>query len=64
MAKATILIVEDEEAQRLILQHNLEEAGYEVISAADGEIGAELVKDYEPDVIVLDWMMPRLSGIE
>ena len=64
MAKATILIVEDEEAQRLILQHNLEEAGYEVISAADGEIGSELIKDYEPDVIVLDWMMPRLSGIE
>ena len=64
MAKPTILIVEDEEAQRLILQHNLEEAGYEVISAADGEIGSELIKDYEPDVIVLDWMMPSLSGIE
>jgi two-component system phosphate regulon response regulator PhoB len=42
----------------------LEEAGYEVISAADGEIGSELIKDYEPDVIVLDWMMPSLSGIE
>ena len=64
MAKPTILIVEDEEAQRLILQHNLEEAGYEVISAADGEIGSELIKDYEPDVIVLDWMMPRRSGVE
>ena len=64
MANPTILIVEDEEAQRLILQHNLEEAGYEVISAADGETGLELIQAYKPDVIVLDWMMPKLSGIE
>ena len=64
MANPTILIVEDEEAHRLILQHNLEEAGYEVISAADGEIGLELIQAYKPDVIVLDWMMPKLSGIE
>ena len=64
MANPTILIVEDEEAQRLILQHNLEEAGYEVISAADGETGVELIQAYKPDVIVLDWMMPKLSGIE
>ena len=64
MAKPTILIVEDEEAQRLILQHNLEEAGYEVICAEDGEIGWELITDYRPDLIVLDWMMPKLSGLE
>ena len=64
MVKPTILVIEDEEAQRLILQHNLEEAGYEVICAENGEIGWELIEDYRPDLIVLDWMMPKLSGIE
>ena len=64
MVRPTILVIEDEEAQRLILQHNLEEAGYEVICADDGEIGWELITDYRPDLIVLDWMMPKLSGLE
>jgi len=64
MVRPTILVIEDEEAQRLILQHNLEEAGYEVICAEDGEIGWELITDYLPDLIVLDWMMPKLSGLE
>ena len=64
MVRPTILVIEDEEAQRLILQHNLEEAGYEVICAEDGEIGWELITDYRPDLIVLDWMMPKLSGLE
>ena len=64
MVRPTILVIEDEEAQRLILQHNLEEAGYEVICAENGEIGWELIEDYRPDLIVLDWMMPKLSGIE
>ena len=54
MVRPTILVIEDEEAQRLILQHNLEEAGYEVICAEDGEIGWELITDYRPDLIVLD----------
>ena len=64
MVRPTILVIEDEEAQRLILQHNLEEAGYEVICAENGEIGWERIEDYRPDLIVLDWMMPKLSGIE
>ena len=64
MVRPTILVIEDEEAQRLILQHNLEEAGYEVICADDGDIGWELITDYRPDLIVLDWMMPKLSGLE
>ena len=64
MVRPTILVIEDEEAQRLILQHNLEDADYEVICAEDGEIGLELIEDYRPDLIVLDWMMPNLSGIE
>ena len=64
MVRPTILVIEDEEAQRLILQHNLEEAGYEVICTEDGEIGWELITDYRPDLIVLDWMMPKLSGLE
>ena len=42
----------------------MEDADYEVICAEDGEIGLELIEDYRPDLIVLDWMMPNLSGIE
>ena len=61
MVRPTILVIEDEEAQRLILQHNLEEAGYEVICAEDGEIGWELITDYRPDLIVLDLSLIHIS---
>lgn len=59
-----ILIVEDEPAQREVLCYNLEAAGYRVTQARDGEEGLLRVKEDAPDVIVLDWMMPNISGIE
>ncbi|MGC1503513.1 MAG: phosphate regulon transcriptional regulator PhoB [Sulfitobacter sp.] len=59
-----VLIVEDEPAQREVLRYNIEAEGCRVTQACDGEEGLLCVKEDLPDVIVLDWMMPRLSGIE
>jgi two-component system alkaline phosphatase synthesis response regulator PhoP len=62
--KTRILIVEDEPAMVAGLRDNFEYEGYEVISAADGEAGLERALKDEPDLIVLDVMMPRMSGLE
>jgi two-component system alkaline phosphatase synthesis response regulator PhoP len=62
--KTRILIVEDEPAMVAGLRDNFEYEGYEVISAADGVSGLERVFADEPDLVVLDVMMPRLSGLE
>jgi len=59
-----ILVVEDEAAQREILAYNLQAEGFRVSCAEDGEAGLLAVAEDPPDVIVLDWMMPHLSGIE
>jgi len=58
-----ILVVEDEAAQREILAYNLQAEGFRVSCAEDGEAGLLAVAEDPPDVIVLDWMMPHLSGI-
>lgn len=59
-----VLIVEDEPAQREVLAYNLEAEGFRTTKAANGEDGLMIVAEDAPDVIVLDWMMPNLSGIE
>ena len=61
---ANVLIVEDEPAQLELLRYNLEKEGFEVSTATDGEEGMLLAEEEEPDLIVLDWMLPNLSGIE
>ncbi|WP_298848269.1 phosphate regulon transcriptional regulator PhoB [uncultured Ruegeria sp.] len=60
----TVLVVEDELAQREVLVYNLEAEGFRVSKAANGEEAMLLVDEDCPDIIVLDWMMPNLSGIE
>jgi len=60
----TILVVEDEPAQREILTYNLQSEGFAVQSAADGEQALLCVAEDAPDVILLDWMLPIVSGIE
>lgn len=60
----TVLVVEDEMAQREVLAYNLEAEGFRVIKAEDGEEAMLFVDEDAPDIIVLDWMMPNLSGIE
>ena len=64
MIRPTVLLVEDEPAQRELLAYNLEAEGFDVITADNGEDGLILVDENDPDLIVLDWMMPQLSGIE
>jgi len=59
-----VLVVEDEPAQREVLAYNLEAEGFRTSRAEDGEEGLLMVSEDAPDVIVLDWMMPNLSGIE
>ena len=59
-----ILVVEDEPSQREVLEYNLRAEGFLVISADNGEDALMLVEEEEPDLILLDWMMPNLSGIE
>ncbi len=60
----TVLVVEDELAQREVLAYNLEAEGFRVSKAASGDEAMLLVDEDSPDIIVLDWMMPNLSGIE
>ncbi|MGF1563637.1 MAG: phosphate regulon transcriptional regulator PhoB [Geminicoccaceae bacterium] len=59
-----ILIVEDEEPLQQLLAYNLEKAGYRVSQAYDGDEAAHLAIERTPDLILLDWMLPALSGIE
>jgi two-component system phosphate regulon response regulator PhoB len=59
-----VLIVDDEAAQREMLIYNIEAEGYRTTKAANGEEALLCVAEDPPDVIILDWMMPRLSGIE
>jgi len=59
-----VLVVEDEAAQREVLAYNLEAEGFRVTRAENGEEGLLCVEEDTPDVIILDWMMPHLSGIE
>ncbi len=61
---ATILIVEDETAQLEMLRYNLEGEGYRVVTAQDGEEALLVTQEEHPDAIILDWMLPSLSGIE
>lgn len=59
-----VLVVEDEGAQREVLQYNLEAEGFSVVVADNGEDALLLVQEEQPDLMVLDWMLPKVSGIE
>jgi len=59
-----IMVVEDEDSLATLLQYNLEKEGYAVRAAGDGEEALLLVDEKLPDLIVLDWMLPKVSGIE
>ena len=61
---ASILVVEDEEPIQILLNYNLEAEGYRVRATAQGEDVAHLVGEERPDLILLDWMLPGISGIE
>jgi len=60
--KETILVADDEASIRRILETRLSMIGYKVVTASDGKEALKLFKDYEPDLVVLDVMMPKLDG--
>ena len=64
MEQATILIVEDDSDIKTLLEYNFQQAGYDVVIASDGEEGLVLASECQPQLIILDWMMPLMSGLE
>ena len=62
--KGRILVIEDEPHQIELLRYNLAAAGYKVLVAEDGEEGMLKARECKPDLILVDWMLPKLSGIE
>jgi len=59
-----IVVVEDEKPIAKLLKYNLEQNGYIVLIAQDGEAGLALIKESKPDLILLDLMLPKIDGIE
>ena len=59
-----ILVIEDEKDIQTLLQYNLQQAGYDAVVCENGEDGLWLAIEHKPDLILLDWMLPLLSGIE
>ncbi|MBN8551391.1 MAG: phosphate regulon transcriptional regulator PhoB [Caulobacterales bacterium] len=64
MSAPHILVVEDDDAIATLIQYNLEKEGYDVAIAGDGEEGLVQADERLPDLIILDWMLPKVSGIE
>lgn len=64
LVKPLVLVVEDEHALVTLLRYNFEAAGYEVATALDGEEALLAISERRPDLIVLDWMLPSISGLE
>jgi two-component system phosphate regulon response regulator PhoB len=64
MSKPLVLVVEDEAALVTMLRYNLEKQGFRVEEAADGQEALTRIAETQPDLVLLDWMLPQLSGIE
>jgi two-component system phosphate regulon response regulator PhoB len=64
MLNLSILIVEDESPLVELLRYNIEQTGFDALIATDGETALLLASEEEPDLIILDWMLPDISGIE
>ena len=62
--KVHALIADDEPNQLKLIAYNLNSAGFEVTRASNGEEALRLAEDILPDIIILDWMMPLMSGID
>lgn len=60
----TLLIAEDEPVLRMLIMDTLEDEGYSLVEAADGEEALEKIKETDFDLIILDYMMPKMTGIE
>lgn len=61
---STILVVDDEESIRLLYKEELQDAGYDVLLAPDGESALKIIEQNKPDLVTLDIRMPGMDGIE
>lgn len=64
MANKTILVVDDEQDILDLIEYNLKKEGFKVLKAENGEKGIEIAKEYKPDLVLLDIMMPKMDGLE
>jgi DNA-binding response OmpR family regulator len=64
MGKGTILVIDDEKDLVELVRYNLEKEGFDVIAAADGKAGLDIALRHRPDLVLLDWMMPGVDGLE
>ena len=64
MVEPLVLIVEDDPSQLEVLSHGVQMSGYRVISVSDGQAALTAFDEQEPDIVLLDWMLPAQSGIE
>ena len=62
--KQKVLVVEDDKDIQEIIEYNFTSEGYEVITCSDGEDAIDLIRHETPDLVILDWMLPNLSGSE
>jgi two-component system phosphate regulon response regulator PhoB len=62
--KPSVLVVEDEDSLATLLQYNLDKEGFRVAMATDGEEALLVIDEGPPDLVVLDWMLPKVSGVE
>ena len=60
--KPTVLLVEDNKTQRMVIERILNKAGYDMIHAADGDMALSMAREQHPDLILLDLMLPKVSG--
>lgn len=63
-SRGTVLVVEDDPALHVVLRYNLEKEGYRVVEVSDGVKALVVANDIHPDLIILDWMLPSMSGDE
>src|SRR5258705_13706380 len=64
LPRQLVLVVEDEAAIATMLRYNLEKQGYRVAEASDGQEALTRIQERVPDIVLLDWMLPLMSGIE
>lgn len=62
--RSTVVVVEDDDDMRRMIELNLRPGGFEVITAPDGETALDLIRKVDPDLVILDIMMPRMDGLE
>src|SRR5450631_1970339 len=64
LPRPLVLVVEDEASLATMLRYNLEKQGYRVAEASDGQEALTRIQEQQPDIVLLDWMLPLMSGIE